>query len=66
MRQAGQLHVGDLAPNQQIYDLAVLAIPGRADQVVVGWVKEEVVEVVIQLDAPHRKRPGCGYAFAIW
>ena len=56
MRQAGQFDVGDLAPDEQVHHLAVLALACRADEVLIRRVEEEIVEVVIEPDAPHRKQ----------
>ena len=47
MRHAGQLRIGDLAPDVQIDDLPMFAVAGGADDRAIVLIAEEVVEYVV-------------------
>ena len=41
MRQAGQIDVGDFAPDVEVHHLTVLARARRADEVLIDWSKKK-------------------------
>ncbi len=56
MRQSGQINIRDLAAHHEVDHLSVSGVAGRADQMLIGRIEEEIVQVVVQMNAAHGER----------
>ena len=65
MRQPGQLDGRDPAPHVEVDDLALASLARRAHHVVVRGIEEEIVEHLVERDAPHGKRALLGQPFPL-
>ena len=53
MRHAGQLDVRDLAPDDQVDDLAVFGIACGANEIGIVLIKKEIIQVIIQFNPAY-------------